>query len=261
MITLKEKFVQLKKENKKAFIAYIPFGFPDIKSFKKIVLSLQEASVDIIEVGLAFSDPIADGPIIQEAYNIALKNNANIERFFSVIKNINIKIPIVLMSYYNPIFRFGLEKFFKKLKESNITGALIVDLPFDEDKRYLELVEKFNIETVFLITPTTTDERAKKIISNTSGFIYYVSVTGITGPKKLEFSFLRRHINRLKEFTDLPICVGFGIHNKKQVKEINKFSDGVVIGSSIVKFIKDNFSNKNFIERLKEYILNLKGLD
>jgi len=258
MITLEEKFIQLRKENKKAFIAYIPFGFPDIKSFKKIILSLQEVGVDIVEVGLAFSDPVADGPIIQEAYNIALKNNANIENFFSVIKNLNIKIPIVLMSYYNPIFRFGLENFFKKLKEFNI-GILTVDLPFDEDKRYLELAKKYNLETVFLITPTTTDDRAKKIIANTSGFVYYVSVTGITGPKKLKFSFLRKHINELKKFTDLPICVGFGIHNKKQVKEINKFSDGVIVGSSIVKFIKENFSKKNFIEKLKEYILNLKG--
>ncbi|MCM8787728.1 MAG: tryptophan synthase subunit alpha [Candidatus Omnitrophica bacterium] len=255
-MTLKEKFEQLKKENRKAFIVYIPFGFPNIEYTNKIILTLQDVGVDIIELGIPFSDPIADGPIIQEATATALKNGANIKRLFSQVRKIKnkISIPTVLMSYYNPIFRFGVERFFSKMKELDISGILTVDLPCDEDKNYLKEVKRFGLEPIFLVTPTTTLERAKKITKNAKGFIYYVSITGVTGPKVFKFDDIKNHIQNLKKLTSLPVCIGFGIHKLKQIKKILAFSDGVIIGSYIVKFIKENYKNRFFLRKLKNYI-------
>lgn len=260
-MTLKEKFTELAKQNKKAFITYIPFGFPTIEATNKIILNLQACGVDIIELGVPFSDPIADGKIIQDATTIALNNKANLKKLFLEFKKIKnkINIPVILMGYYNNIFRFGVEKCFLEMKNLGISGILVVDLPVDEDKNYLKEVNRFGIEPVFLITPTTSLERAKKIIKNTKGFIYYVSTTGITGPKSLKFKYIKEHIQQLKKYTDLAICVGFGIHTPLQVKKILEFSDGVVIGSSLVKFIKENFKDKLFFEKLKNYIKFLKG--
>jgi len=257
---LKDKFNQLRAEKRKAFIAYVPFGFPSPKATKNICLVLEEAGVDIIELGIPFSDPLADGPIIQKATSLALKRGANINgflRFLSDIKK-SLKIPIVVMSYYNPIFNFGQEKFFRKISQLGVSGITIVDLPLEESREYLKKAKKFNLETIFFITPTTSSLRARKIAKQSKGFIYYISVTGITGPKKLQFSSLARSIKDVRRMSNVPVCVGFGIHTKEQVAKINKFSDGVIVGSSIVKFIEKNYNKRIFLKKLKQYIKSLK---
>jgi tryptophan synthase alpha chain len=252
---IEEKFTQLKKKQKKAFIVYIPFGYPNINYTKDILFSLQDTNIDLIELGVPFSDPLADGPIIQKATNIALKKGATIKLLFETLEEIkNSKIPILIMTYYNPLFRFGMHNFFQKMKLLNISGIMVVDLPFEESREYITEARKFNLETVFFITPTTSFQRAKNIVKASRGFIYYISVTGITGPKSLNYRPIMNHIKILKKITQLPICVGFGIHTPKQVKEVNKFSDGVIVGSSIVKFIENNFYRKDFLKRLKRYI-------
>ena len=260
MITIKQKFSELKKEGKKAFIAYIPFGFPTIKATKDIILTLQKAGVDILELGIPFSDPIADGPVIQEATSIALARGANTTKLFSFLSDLkkDIKIPIALMTYYNPVFKFGVEKFFSKMSESGALGILTVDLSIDESKEYVENARKFGVETIFFVTPVTSKERAKAIVGASSGFVYYISVTGITGTRDISYNSLSKHLRELKKMTDLPVCVGFGIHSKKQVDEVCKISDGAIVGSAIVKFIKENYLKQNFLSRLEKYVKSLK---
>ena len=259
-MTIKEKFGLLKKQGKKAFVAYIPYGFPTIAKTKDIILTLQEAGVDVIELGIPFSDPVADGPVIQEAASLALKNGANTKNLFITLNKIkkNIKVPIALMTYYNPVFRFGVEKFFKNMKAAGASGILTVDLPIDEAREYIKKAQKYRIETVFFITPVTPLSRAKKILKASKGFVYYISVTGTTGVREISYDSLAGHIKQLKKETSLPVCVGFGVHTKEQFKNICKFSDGAIIGSAIVKFIKENHLKRNFLGGLKKYVKALK---
>lgn len=261
MMRIEEKFKQLQKQNKKAFIAYIPFGYPSCEATADIIFVLQDAGVDIIELGLPFSDPLADGSIIQAASTQALSNGATVQRLFGTIEKIKnrIHVPLVFMTYYNVVFHFGENSFFRKMHENDVSGIMAVDLPLEESRVYLEKSRVFNLETVFFITPTTSLERAKKIAMISKGFIYYVSVAGITGPKSLKMSLLSGRIHSLKKITNVPICVGFGVHTSSQVQHIGAFSDGVIVGSSLVKFIGDNYSRKSFRSDLKHYIVSLKG--
>ena len=258
---LGDKFKELKKNKQKAFIAYIPFGYPSINLNRDIFLALQEGGVDVIELGIPFSDPLADGPIIQKATSLALQKGANIKNFFKFLKQLqgSLKIPVVVMSYYNPIFKFGVKEFFKELSQLGVCAVTVVDLPLEESKGYLKQARKFGIDTIFFITPTTPLSRLKKITQQTRGFIYYISVTGITGPRKLNYYQLKSYIKKVKKVSSLPVCVGFGIHNRSQVIEISKFSDGVIVGSEIIKFIDSNYKRKDFLERLKKHLRLLKG--
>lgn len=256
---LEDKFNQLKKEGKKAFIAYVTFGFPDIKLTKDICLALQECGVDIIEFGIPFSDPLADGPIIQKATSIAIEKGANIEVFFDMLNELQsfLKIPIVIMSYYNSIFKFGLTGFFKRISQLGVSAVTVVDLPIEESEDYIKTAKKYNLDTIFFVTPITSFSRVKKIIKVSKGFIYYVSVTGITGPKDFNYASLAPHIKSIKKITDLPLCVGFGIHSREQIVKVNKFSDGVIVGSEIIKFIEKYCYKEDFLNKLKSYIGSL----
>ncbi len=256
---LEEKFKQLKKQGRKAFIAYIPFGFPHPKLTKPICLALEQAGVDIIELGLPFSDPLADGEIIQRASSLALAKGANTKTFLAALKPLAkvLKIPLVAMTYCNPVFNFGLCRFLQRIKQSGVSSAIIVDLPIEEAKDYLKECRQLSIDPVFFITPTTSGERIKKIARISRGFIYYISVTGITGPKSFNYPLLAKQLKNIKRLTKLPVCVGFGIHSLNQVKKLNKLSDGVIVGSSLVKFIEKNSSKKNFLKQLKIYTKSL----
>ncbi|UCC94311.1 MAG: tryptophan synthase subunit alpha [Candidatus Omnitrophota bacterium] len=256
MMSIQDKFKQLKKDGKKAFIVYIPFGFPHPRYTKDILLALQDTGVDIVELGIPFSDPLADGPIIQKASSRALENGANQEKMFATLQRIRsfLKTPMVIMTYYNPLFMFGVKKFFRRMNELGVSGITVVDLPLEESSHYIKEARQFDLETVFFITPTTHIGRAKKICRASRGFIYYISVTGITGPKSFSYAPLLSHIKILKNITRLPLCVGFGIHTRTQAEQINKFSDGIIVGSSIVKFIAQHYHDKDFLRKLKKYV-------
>ncbi len=251
----------MRKEKKKAFVAYIPFGFPRISATKNICLALQKAGVDAIELGVPFSDPLADGPIIQKATALALKKGANVENFFQSLKSLNksLRIPVIVMSYYNPIFKFGLERFLRKLSGLKAPAAVIVDLPVEESRSYIKTARSLNVDTIFFVTPATSSARTKEIVRQSRGFIYYISVTGITGPRDLDCPPILRHIKSIKKITTLPVLVGFGIHSRQQVERISSFSDGVIIGSSIIRFIENNFTQKGFLKKLENYVRSLKG--
>ncbi|MDD5069242.1 MAG: tryptophan synthase subunit alpha [Candidatus Omnitrophica bacterium] len=258
---IEDKLNQLKANNQKAFNVYVPFGYPTIKASRDIVLTLFDNGVDIVELGIPFSDPLADGPIIQEATSVALGGGANVDKMFDFLAQIKEKTdnPIVIMTYFNPVFAYGVTSFFKKMKKVSCSGIMVVDLPLEESQDYLEKTRDYNLEPIFFITPTTSSSRAEKIAKISRGFIYYISVKGTTGPRDLVYPVLKKNIDQLKKITETSICVGFGIHEKKQVQEINKFADGVIIGSEIVSFIAREHKSKGFLAKLGKKVRSLKG--
>jgi len=257
-VRLKDKFKELDKKGKKAFIGYIPFAFPRGKSSANLILGLQE-KVDIVEVGLPFSDPLADGPIIQEASQLALANGASAAGLFRTLRRIKsrLKVPVVILTYYNPLYQFGVRAFLRAAKQSGVSGIMVVDLPFEEEAVYLHEARRIGMDTISFITPTTTDARSRKILRACRGFVYYVSVAGITGPKRLMSTQIAAHIRKIKKMTKLPVCVGFGIHTRTQVREISRIADGVIVGSALVKNIMAHRHRRDFIARATKFLEGL----
>ncbi len=260
MNRIDQKFKTLKIKKKKAFIAFITAGYPNLNITRKLVLEFAKIGVDIIELGVPFSDPLADGPIIQEASQVALKRGVNLNDIFNLVKKVrkDIDIPLCLMTYYNPIFCFGEERFVKKASVSGVDGVIIPDLPPEEGCSFIKLANKFNLDTIFFLSPTSTKARIKFISGVSRGFIYYVSLTGVTGPRQHLPADLINNLKMIKKNTDKPVCVGFGISNVQQVKEIYKIADGVIVGSAIINKIKDNIGRPDLAKRVSKFVCSLK---
>jgi len=236
------KFKELKAQGKKAFIAYITAGDPALAVTARLVPELEKSGVDIIELGIPFSDPVADGPTIQAASQRALKGKVNLAGIFRMVKALRSKtgIPLVFMTYYNPVFKYGLARFVKDCRSAGVDGVIVPDLPYEEAGDLLRLTKNTCVSVIFLAAPTSTPERLKKIAALSSGFIYYVSLTGVTGARKSLPLEIRSKVKKIKSLTKLPVCVGFGISDPSQAKNVAGISDGVIVGSAIVKVIKDN---------------------
>ena len=249
-------------DNRKKLVTFVTGGDPDKQTSKKILETIIQNGTDIIEIGMPFSDPMADGPTIQLSSNRAIKNGTNLNTIFEISKSLrknNNNIPIILMGYYNVILHYGIKKFVKKCSNNGIDGLIIVDLQPEEDSELYKEIRSHKIDLIRLITPTTTTKRIKIITSNSSGFLYYVTITGITGQKSGDMQELSKSIKNIRRYSNLPIVAGFGINNKKQVSEVCKIADGAVVGSSIVKIIEKKFRNKNLmLKKIKNLILNLK---
>ncbi|TRZ96434.1 tryptophan synthase subunit alpha [bacterium] len=260
MNRIEKKFRDLKKENRKAFIVFITAGYPDLEVTRKLILEFSKEGVDIIELGIPFSDPLADGPIIQEASQVALKNNVHLRDILSLVKKIRRQVdtPIVFMTYYNPLFCFGEERFVRAAKDCGVDGVIIPDLPPEEGRSFLDLASKSCIDTILFISPTTTQARMKFISYLSRGFIYYVSLTGVTGPRQRLPMDLKYNISIVKKLTNKPICVGFGVSSRKQVEQIYRIADGVIIGSAIVKKIRDNIGKSDLIEKTVNFVKSLQ---
>ena len=214
MIRVKNKFKELKQKKQKAFGVFLTAGYPSLEYSENIFKKILDAEVDFIEIGLPFSDPMADGPLIQHSSQIAIEQNTSVEECLKLVKEIrkiNNYIPIILMGYYNPIHYYGNLKFIKKAVSSGIDGLIIVDLPMEEDEEFYNLSYKNNLPLIRLVTPTTDEERLKKILKNACGFVYYVSVTGITGTKSASVNDVKNKIKVIKKITNLPVIAGFGI--------------------------------------------------
>ena len=257
MSRIKNKFEYLKQKKQKAFGVFLTAGYPSLKYSKDIFKKILDSKVDFIEIGLPFSDPMADGPLIQHSSQIAIQQNVSVEECFNIVKEIrqiNNDIPIILMGYYNPIHYYGNLKFIKKAVSSGIDGLIIVDLPMEEDEELYNSSYKYNLPLIRLVTPTTDEKRLKKILKNALGFVYYVSVTGITGTKSASVKDVKNKIKAINKITNLPVIAGFGIKNSIDAKKISSISDGVVIGSSLVKKIEEVYKKKNGLKEIYKFL-------
>ena len=261
MLRIKNKFEYLKQKKQKAFGVFLTAGYPSLKYSKDIFKKILDSKVDFIEIGLPFSDPMADGPLIQHSSQIAIEQNTSVEECFKLVKKIrkiNNDIPIILMGYYNPIHYYGNLKFIKKAVLSGIDGLIIVDLPMEEDEEFYNLSYKNNLPLIRLVTPTTNEERLKKILKNAHGFVYYVSVTGITGTKSASVNDVKNKIKVIKKITNLPVIAGFGIKNSVDAKKMSSISDGIVIGSSLVNKIEEVYKKKNGLNEIFNFLKSFK---
>ena len=253
-------FKKLKAARKKAFIAFITAGFPDLTTTEKLILALEASGADIIELGIPFSDPVADGVLIQEASLWALeRNKVNLAKVLKLVKDARKKtqIPICFMSYYNPIFVFGEEKFLLQAKACGVDGVIIPDLPPEEGRRLAAISRRIGVDVINFIAPTTKPQRIKFISRLARGFIYYVSLTGTTGTRLSLPADLKIKIKQVKRLCAKPVCVGFGVSNPSQVKLVAKVADGVIVGSAIVKKIKENIGNPDLVKRVSRFVASL----
>ena len=249
-----EKFAELEKKNEKALIAYVCAGDPSADDTKKIVHSLVKGGADIIELGLPFSDPVADGPTIQAAATRALAAGMTPDIYFEMAASIKEDVPLVCMTYYNLIYKRGTEKFAKDCAAAGITGIIVPDLPAEESDELHEACKNNGVDLIFLITPVTTDERMKTNLARTSGFVYIVSRLGVTGERVDVADSTKKILGRIH--TDIPRAVGFGISNKEQAAEVIKAgADAVIVGSAFVSIIA---SGDNVNERVEKLASELK---
>jgi tryptophan synthase alpha chain len=239
------KFAALKKEGRAALVTFLTAGDPDYDTSLKIITGLPKAGADVIELGMPFTDPMADGPAIQAAGLRALAAGATMKKTLKLVKAFRAtdkETPIVLMGYYNPIYVYGVDAFIADAKTAGVDGLIVVDLPPEEDDELCIPAMKAGLNFIRLTTPTTDDARAPAVFKHTSGFVYYVSVLGITGTKAPDLKSVKQNVRRLKTHTDLPIAVGFGVKSAEQARTIAKDADGVVVGSALVQAIANSLT-------------------
>jgi len=258
---IKSKFEELKNSNKKGLITFVTAGDPNYDTSLAILKKLPDAGADIIEIGMPFTDPMADGPGIQASYLRALEAGQTLKKTIQLVKDFrefNSTVPIVLMGYYNPIYKYGVETFIKNIKEIGVDGIIVVDLPPEADRELCIPANEKGIDFIRLATPTSNEDRLPKIVNNASGFLYYVSVAGITGSKAPEISSIESKIKTIRNFTDIPIAVGFGIKTPEQAVNIAKTADAVVVGSAIIDKINEAYKkDKNNIKLIADSAANL----
>jgi tryptophan synthase alpha chain len=241
------RFATLKEDGRAALVTFVSAGDPDYDTSLKIIQGLPKAGADLIEMGMPFTDPMADGPAIQAGGLRALAGGQTMKKTLKLLKAFRAgddDTPVVLMGYYNPIYVYGVEKFLVDAKKAGADGLIIVDLPPEEDDELCIPAMKAGINFIRLATPTTDDARAPKVFKNTSGFVYYVSVLGITGTKEPDLKSVKQNVNRLRKHTSLPICVGFGVKTGEQARVIAKDADGVVVGSALVSAVENSLNKQ-----------------
>ena len=250
------------KNKEKKLVTFVTGGDPDLDTSLEIIKTIINNGADLIEIGMPFSDPMADGPTIQLSSNRAISKGIDLENIFSLVveaKKIKSDLPIILMGYYNLILYFGIEKFVNRCKENGVDGLIIVDLQPEEDEDLIKELKINQIDLIRLITPTTDEERLKLIPNNASGFLCYVSVMGITGQNSADLNDLRKSVAFIKKYTNLPVVPGFGIKNSTDVNNICKIADGAVVGSSIIKIIEENLNNKDkMLSEINKFSKDLK---
>lgn len=253
------KFKDLKNKGEKAMISFITAGDPDFKITEELVYGMEEAGADIIELGIPYSDPIADGVTIQKSSARALKNGTTISKIMQCVKSIrvNTEIPLVYLVYYNSVFKYGINRFIEECKKVGIDGIIIPDLPIEERKEILNIADKFEIALIPLIAPTSK-ERIEKIVTNASGFIYCVSTNGVTGARSEINTDIKAYMDTVSKFTDIPKAIGFGISSAKMAKELKEYCDGIIIGSAIVKKVDESENTEEMLKNVKGFVSEVK---
>ena len=255
MTRIERTFSSLKRSGGKAFIAYIMAGDPSYEISLEILCGMPEAGVDVIELGLPFTDPMADGPTIQLAGQRALANGQTVARTLQMVRRFrerHVSTPLVLMGYFNPIYQFGVKEFLRDASHAGVDGLIVVDLPPEEDNELCLPARDAGLNFIRLATPTTDDERLGTVLRNTSGFVYYVSITGITGAASATAMDVAPHVARIQAASGLPVCVGFGIRDSKSAASIARVADGAVVGSSIVQRIAEGQKPADVLTFIRE---------
>jgi tryptophan synthase alpha chain len=253
------KFKELRRAGKKAFIAYITAGDPSLRGTKRLVSALEEAGVDIIELGIPFSDPLADGPTIQAASQRALKKGTNLNKVFALVRTLRKKtgIPIAFMTYYNPVLKHSLKGFVRDCVSSGVDGVIIPDLPYEEAGELIRLSRRTGLATIFLLAPTSPEARVRAVARLSRGFIYYVSLTGVTGARKTLEPEVASRCAFVKSLTGKPVAVGFGVSTPAQAGSVARIADGVIVGSAIVKVIEDKLRSKDLVRKVSTFAKSL----
>jgi tryptophan synthase alpha chain len=250
-----EKVFKGLKNKRAALIPFVVGGDPDLRTTEALVLKMAEAGADIIELGIPFSDPLADGPTIQAASQRALQNGVDLENIFDLAERLKgITAPLVLMTYFNPVFHYGLKEFAESCGRSGIDGVIIPDLPPEEAGPWIKEARRMGLDTFFLVAPTSSPDRIKLVSRCSQGFIYYVSVTGVTGARERLPEELESTVKRIKEQSKKRVAVGFGISTPEQAKRISLFADGIIIGSAIVETIEENLKSPELTGKVRDFV-------
>jgi tryptophan synthase alpha chain len=254
------KFESLRGKKEKALIVYLTAGDPSLNVTKKLIFGLEKTGVDILEIGVPFSDPTADGPVIQAASQRALKAGTTLQGVLNLVTEVRkvSEIPIVLFGYFNPIFAYGVQKFSQVARKAGVDGVLVVDLPYEEAKELRIYTDAVGIDFISLIAPTTDGKRLRKIAADATGFLYYISITGITGTAAPKIDNIKIEVKKIRNITKLPVAVGFGISKPQQAREIARFADGIVIGSAVVRLIDENKNNRDLVKIISDYASEIK---
>ena len=261
MTRIERKFAELKRRGEKAFIPYLTVGDPTLESTPQLVLALEKAGADIIELGVPFSDPIADGPVIQRATERALANRVSLSDVLDVIRQIRrqSEIPLLVMSYFNPLLKFGLEKLAAEASAAGLDGLLATDLTVEEADGFASITRAAGLNTVFIAAPTSSPDRLKRIARASTGFVYAVSRTGVTGERQALPTDLQEFLEMLRRHTDAPIAVGFGISCPEHVQAVWSKADGAVVGSAIVAEIERNIGRPDMVDRVAAFTSWIRG--
>jgi tryptophan synthase alpha chain len=251
-------FDELKRQGKKGFIPFITAGDPDLPTTKELLIELSRAGATVIELGVPFSDPMADGPVIQRASERALKHGFGVEEILEVVSDVRkqTQTPIILFSYFNPLLQFGLKRLAKEARAAGVDGVLVTDLSPEEAAEFESELRAKDLDMIFLIAPTSTDERLLLVAQHARGFIYAVSRAGVTGVRTSVSVEAEKLVNRMRQFSALPIAVGFGISTNDQVRDVQRYADAVVIGSAIVSEIEQG-APSNLAKRIGEFVVQL----
>ena len=244
-------------DNKKAFIPFITAGDPDLDTTGELILAMQEAGADLIEIGIAFSDPVAEGPVIQQADERALAAGTTTDKIFDMLRSIKdtMTVPMVFMTYINPIYAYGIGKFAEKARECGICGVIVPDAPFEEKDEILEIFNRHELEVISMIAPTSTD-RVRMIAAEAQGFVYCVSSLGVTGERTKISTGISELIREVKKVKEIPCAIGFGISTPSQASEMAAISDGAIVGSAIVRLVGEH--GKDSIPYVREYVKSMK---
>jgi tryptophan synthase alpha chain len=257
---LDRTFAQLRQRGEKALITYVMAGDPSLQETEQLVVELEQAGADIIELGVPFSDPIADGPVIQQAAERALRSGTSLRTILTMVARLRARtqVPIVLMAYYNSIHAFGPERFCQEAAQAGIDGLIMPDMPPDEAGPLKGPAAAAGLPLIFLLAPTSTPERRTFVARQSQGFVYYVSLTGITGAKLLNLADVGKNVERIKKVTRVPVAVGFGVATPEDAAKVAAIADGVIVGSAIVKQIAAHQQKPEMVKHVAEFVRSLK---
>lgn len=261
MNRIDRKFAELKRAHKKAFIAFITAGYPDLRTTARLVVELEKAGADCVELGVPFSDPIADGPVIQDASHEALQTGVTLKRIVRLVGELRrtVSIPLCLMTYYNPMFSYGTARFMKDAASAGVDAVLIPDLPPEEDLALVREGKKHGVYSISFLAPTSSLGRIRKIGKLARGFIYYVSLTGVTGVRTAVRTDISSRVKLIRRYTRQPVCVGFGVSTADHVRAIARVADGVIVGSALVKKIREHKGKATLVRAVGDMVRHLKS--